>query len=107
MSDGQDAQSRPSSPASPSTERQSRATGWLQPITWPDALYGPVRVAGWAAALLDTAPFQRLAGVSLSDVPGPLLFGRPFPSRLDHAIGVYHLARLARPRDRTLQAAAL
>jgi HD superfamily phosphohydrolase len=40
-------------------------------------------------------------------VPGPLLFRRPFPSRLDHAIGVYHLARLARPRDRALQAAAL
>jgi HD superfamily phosphohydrolase len=73
----------------------------------PDALYGSVRVAGWAAALLETGPFQRLAGVSLSDVPGPLLFGRPFPSRLDHAIGVYHLTRLARPRDRALQAAAL
>ncbi len=73
----------------------------------PDPLYGEVRVAGWAAALLETAPFQRLAGVSLSDVPGELLFGRPFPSRLDHACGVYHLARIARPRDRLLQAAAL
>jgi HD superfamily phosphohydrolase len=57
--------------------------------------------------LLQTAPFQRLARVSLSDAPGPLLFRHPFPSRLDHAIGVYHLARLARPRDRALQAAAL
>jgi uncharacterized protein len=90
-----------------SAERKSRATGWLQPVTLPDALYGSVRIAGWAAALLETAPFQRLAAVSLSDVPGPLLFGRPFPSRLDHAIGVYHLTRLARPRDRALQAAAL
>ena len=70
-------------------------------------MYGSMHVAGWAAALLETAPFQRLAGVSLSDVPGPLLFGRPFPSRLDHAIGVYHLTRLARPRDRALQASAL
>jgi hypothetical protein len=40
-------------------------------------------------------------------VPGALLFERPFPSRLDHTRGVYHLTRLARPRDRILQAAAL
>jgi HD superfamily phosphohydrolase len=73
----------------------------------PDAVYGSVRVAAWAADLLATAPFQRLAGISLSDVPGKLLTGRPFPSRLDHVIGVYHLVRLARPRDRALQAAAL
>src|SRR5690348_3528012 len=78
-----------------------------RPLTLADPLYGEVRVAAWAAALLATPPFRRLAGVSLSDVPGELLFGRPFPSRLDHAIGVYHLARLARPRDRALQAAAL
>jgi HD superfamily phosphohydrolase len=64
-------------------------------------------VAAWAADLLATAPFQRLAGISLSDVPGELLTGRPFPSRLEHVTGVYHVARLARPRDRTLQAAAL
>ena len=78
-----------------------------RPLTLADPLYGTVRVAAWAAALLATPPFRRLAGVSLSDVPGELLFGRTFPSRLDHAIGVYHLARLARPRDRALQAAAL
>jgi HD superfamily phosphohydrolase len=72
-----------------------------------DPLYGSVRLAPWASALIATPRFQRLAGVSLSDVPGELLFGRPFPSRLDHALGVYHLARLARPQDRTLQAAAL
>ncbi|MGZ3714066.1 MAG: HD domain-containing protein [Ktedonobacterales bacterium] len=78
-----------------------------RPIVRADALYGTVRVAGWAAALLSTPPFQRLAGVSLSDVPGELLFGHSFPSRLDHTLGVYHLARLARPRDRALQVAAL
>jgi hypothetical protein len=66
-----------------------------------------VRLAAWAADLAATPPFTRLAGISLSDVPGELLFERPFPSRLDHARGVYHLARLARPRDRALQAAAL
>jgi hypothetical protein len=66
-----------------------------------------VRVAWWAAALLATPPFRRLAGISLSDVPGELLFGRSFPTRLDHTRGVYHLTRLARPRDRALQAAAL
>jgi uncharacterized protein len=91
--------------------RRSYSSGGLgkaaRPFAYPDPLYGEVRVAGWAAALLATPPFQRLAGVSLSDVPGELLFGRPFPSRLDHAIGVYGLARLARPRDRALQAAAL
>lgn len=79
----------------------------LRPAIWPDPLYGSVRVAGWAAALLATPPFARLGGISLSDVPGEVLFGQPFPSRLDHTRGVYHLARLARPRDRTLQAAAL
>jgi hypothetical protein len=78
-----------------------------QPRTFPDPLYGTVRVAAWAAGLLATSPLRRLAGVSLSDVPGDLLFGRPFPSRLDHTLGVYHLARLACPRDRALQAAAL
>jgi HD superfamily phosphohydrolase len=107
MSESYDAPAHQSPSEAAPTERKSRATGWLQPVTLPDALYGSVRVAGWAAALLETEPFQRLAGVSLSDVPGLLLFGRPFPSRLDHAIGVYHLTRLARPRDRALQAAAL
>jgi hypothetical protein len=75
--------------------------------THPDPLYGEIRLPGWAETLLETAPFQRLRDVSLSDVPGELLFGRPFPSRLDHALGVFHLARLARPRDRALQVAAL
>ncbi|HEX3272547.1 MAG TPA: HD domain-containing protein [Ktedonobacterales bacterium] len=107
MSERYDAPAHQSSSEATPTERKSRATGWLQPVTLPDTMYGSVRIAGWAAALLETAPFQRLAGVSLSDVPGPLLFGRPFPSRLDHAVGVYHLTRLARPRDRALQAAAL
>ena len=72
-----------------------------------DPLYGALRVSAWASAMLATAPFQRLAGVSLSDVPGELLFGRAFPSRLDHALGVYHLARLARPQDRALHVASL
>jgi HD superfamily phosphohydrolase len=73
----------------------------------PDPLYGTVRLSWWAAALVATPPVARLDGISLSDVPGEWLFARPFPSRLDHTLGVYHLARLARPRDRTLQAAAL
>ncbi len=72
-----------------------------------DPLYGVVPVAQWVEDLLGTAPFQRLAGVSLSNAPGDLLFERPFPSRLEHSLGVYHLARLARPRDRAVQAAAL
>lgn len=79
----------------------------LRPLTVSDPLYGAIKVSAWAAALLATPPFQRLAGVSLSDVPGDLLFGHAFPSRLDHTIGVYHLARVARPRDRALQVAAL
>jgi HD superfamily phosphohydrolase len=72
-----------------------------------DSLYGSIKVSGWAAAFLATPAFERLAGVSLSSVPGELLFRHPFPSRLDHAVGVYHLARIARPRDRALQLAAL
>lgn len=78
-----------------------------RPAIIPDPLYGSVRLSWWAAALVATPPFQRLAGISLSDVPGEWLFGRSFPSRLEHTFGVYHLARLARPRDRTLQVAAL
>lgn len=77
------------------------------PAIVSDPLYGDIRVAWWAAALLRTPPFQRLAGISLSDVPGEWLFRRAFPTRFDHSIGVYYLARLARPRDRALQAAAL
>ncbi len=78
-----------------------------RPLIVADSLYGTVRLAWWAAALVATPPFQPLAGISLSDVPGEWLFRRTFPSRLEHSLGVYHLVRLARPRDRALQAAAL
>src|SRR5579859_4200537 len=37
----------------------------LRTATWHDPLYGSVRVAGWAAGLLSTPPFARLAGISL------------------------------------------
>jgi len=66
-----------------------------------------VRLSGWISPLLDTPPFRRLSGVSLSDVPGEMLFRHPFSSRLDHSRGVYALARGARPRDRALHVAAL
>jgi HD superfamily phosphohydrolase len=78
-----------------------------RPAVVADPLYGAIRLSWWAAALVATPPFRRLAGISLSDVPGEWLFQRPFPSRLEHSLGVYHLVRLARPRDRALQAAAL
>lgn len=78
-----------------------------RPAIFPDALHGTVRLSWWAAALVSTPPFQRLRGISLSDVPGEWLFARAFPTRLEHTLGVYHLTRLARPRDRALQAAAL
>ena len=84
-----------------------RRRGGLRPRTFPDILYGEVHLSGWISPLLDTPPFRRLAGVSLSDVPGELLFQHPFPSRLDHSRGVYALARAARPRDRALHVAAL
>jgi uncharacterized protein len=83
-----------------------RRSGY-RPRTFPDMLYGEVHLSGWIAPLLDTPPFRRLAGVSLSDVPGEILFQHPFPSRLEHARGVYALARAARPRDRALHVAAL
>ncbi|HLY29528.1 MAG TPA: HD domain-containing protein [Ktedonobacterales bacterium] len=72
-----------------------------------DPLYDVIPVAQWVEDLLATAPFKRLAGISLSNAPGDLLFEWRFPSRLEHSIGAYHLARLARPRDRAIQAAAL
>jgi uncharacterized protein len=90
-----------------SSGQQPRRRSGLRPRVFPDALYGEVRLSGWIAPLLDTPPFRRLAGVSLSDVPGEILFQHPFPSRLDHARGVYWLARTARPRDRALHVAAL
>src|SRR6185312_13279466 len=86
---------------------QPRRRSGLRPRTFPDMLYGEVHLSGWISPLLDTPPFRRLSGVSLSDVPGEILFGHPFPSRLDHARGVYALARAARPRDRALHVAAL
>lgn len=73
----------------------------------PDPLYGAISVSRWAQSLLDLAPFRRMEGVSLSDVPGDILFNHEFPSRLTHSLGVYHLARQARPRDRAAQSAAL
>ncbi len=75
--------------------------------TIPDALYGALPLSRWAQALAELPPFVRLADVSLSDAPGELLFNHPFPSRLTHSLGVYYLARQARPRDRALHAAAL
>ena len=93
-------------PGTPSGPQARRRNG-LRPRTFPDILYGAVHLSGWISPLLDTPPLRRLAGVSLSDVPGEILFGRPFPSRLDHARGVYALARAARPRDRALHVAAL
>ncbi len=86
---------------------QPRRGSGLRPRTYPDQLYGEVHLSGWISPLLDTPPFRRLSGVSLSDVPGELLFRHPFPSRLDHSRGVYALARAARPRDRALHVAAL
>lgn len=86
---------------------QPRRRSGLRPRTFADILYGAVHLSGWISPLLDTPPFRRLSGVSLSDVPGEILFGHPFPSRLDHVRGVYALARAARPRDRALHVAAL
>lgn len=86
---------------------QPRRRSGLRPRTFPDPLYGEVHLSGWISPLLDTPPFRRLSGVSLSDVPGEILFKHPFPSRLDHSRGVYALARAARPRDRVLHVAAL
>lgn len=96
-----------SSEPGPAFASQPRRRSGLRPRTFPDMLYGEVRLSGWIAPLLDTPPFRRLSGVSLSDVPGELLFQHPFPSRLDHSRGVYALARAARPRDRALHVAAL
>ena len=93
----------PGTPSGP----QSRRRSGFRPRTFPDILYGATHLSGWISPLLDTLPFRRLAGVSLSDVPGEMLFGHPFPSRLDHARGVYTLARAGRPRDRALHVAAL
>ena len=87
--------------------QQPRRRSGLRPRTYPDMLYGEVHLSGWISPLLDTPPFRRLSGVSLSDVPGEMLFRHPFPSRLDHSRGVYALARAARPRDRALHVAAL
>ncbi|HEX9035511.1 MAG TPA: HD domain-containing protein [Ktedonobacterales bacterium] len=75
--------------------------------TVPDDLYQSIPISRWAQTLLQEPEFQRLRDVSLSDIPGSILFGRAFPSRLIHSLGVYYLARLSRPRDRALQAAAL
>src|SRR5690348_2598412 len=87
--------------------QQPRRRSGLRPRMYPDLLYGEVHLSGWISPLLDTSPFRRLSGVSLSDVPGEMLFRHPFPSRLDHSRGVYALVRAARPRDRVLHVAAL
>lgn len=92
----------------PSEEREERSPALARAYrVVADDLYGAIPISRWAQSLLELSPFQRLEGVSLSDVPGDLLLGRPFPSRLAHSLGVYYLARQARPRDRALQAAAL
>ena len=97
--DGALADVRPRAESGPAPARAHRVVA--------DDLYGAIPVSRWAQSLLELGPFRRLNDVSLSDVPGELLFDCPFPSRLTHSLGVYYLARQARPRDRALQAAAL
>ena len=72
-----------------------------------DSLYGTIRLADWTARLVDTPSFERLHGVSLSSLPPQFWPALTHATRWEHSLGVYHLACVACPEDRELQAAAL
>lgn len=73
----------------------------------PDPLYGTIHLADWAARLVETPQFERLRGISLSSLPPRFWSALPRTTRWEHSLGVYHLACVACPEDRVLQAAAL
>lgn len=72
-----------------------------------DSLYGQVLLDSWAERLVRTVEFDRLHDVSLSSLPPAFWPDVANASRWEHCLGVYHLARVARPDDLELHAAAL
>jgi HD superfamily phosphohydrolase len=58
-----------------------------------DRLYGEVVFTPEELRIISTPEIQRLNDISLSAVP-PITLGRDIPSRLEHSIGVAHLAKI-------------
>ena len=58
-----------------------------------DELYGELAFSQDELSIINTPQIQRLNDISLSAVP-PITLGRQIPSRLEHSIGVAHLAKI-------------
>ena len=58
-----------------------------------DTLYGEMIFSQEEQRIIDTPQIQRLSDISLSAVP-PITLGMQIPSRLEHSIGVAHLAKI-------------
>lgn len=58
-----------------------------------DELYGEIVFTQEENRLINTPQIQRLNDISLSAVP-PITLGRQIPTRLEHSIGVAHLAKV-------------
>lgn len=58
-----------------------------------DELYGEVAFSQEEKRIINTPQIQRLNDISLSAVP-PVTLNRSVPSRLEHSIGVAHLAKI-------------
>jgi HD superfamily phosphohydrolase len=58
-----------------------------------DQLYGEIEFTKAEQRIINTPQIQRLSDISLSAVP-PITLGGQIPSRLEHSIGVAHLAKI-------------
>ena len=58
-----------------------------------DELYGEIVFTQAEQRIINTPQIQRLKDISLSAVP-PITLGKQIPSRLEHSIGVAHLAKI-------------
>ena len=58
-----------------------------------DELYGEIVFTQAEQRIINTPHIQRLKDISLSAVP-PITLGKQIPSRLEHSIGVAHLAKI-------------
>lgn len=67
-----------------------------------DQLYGELVFTREEQRIVNTPQIQRLSDISLSAVP-PITLGKQIPSRLDHSIGVAHLAKIVGQKPEFVQ----
>ena len=65
-----------------------------------DPLYGAIDLPDFAKDIVNTPELQRLSEIRLMNVPGPTMIGATTTTRLEHALGVAHLANICSKQNR-------